>query len=308
MLTNVIHSENPTPFELHESIPPRYDSFMIQVVDAAKKAWWMTFLWRWDSTTTPGDYDLHLWTIPTEYRCSMVLFLTLIATSPLRTRWRISYVVTFMTYCIATNRRDVLLFLSGVLIAEIDLIRTARHTAILPPVNVSAKISYQKCSYLQLPISFTVGLFLASSPVIEAPSTTGYRTLLPLLSPLPSSGDFLGYPGSLLQCIGAILVTWSVTHSNPSSFTTRLFTNSVAQHLGSISYGLYLVHGNLLKSLLYALTPTIASTTDGSGTMEPSGTLVAVGTIPKFAAAWLIGMMVVLPVTVWTADLFWRGY
>jgi hypothetical protein len=79
-----------------------------------------------------------------------------------------------------------LLFLSGVLIAEIDLIRTARHTAILPPVNVSAKISYQKCSYLQLATFFTVGLFLASSPVIEAPSTTGYRTLLPppLTAPL----------------------------------------------------------------------------------------------------------------------------
>lgn len=83
--TGVTHSEKATPFQLHESTPPHYDSFVGQLGDAIKNAWWMTFFWRWDSTTTPGDYDLHLWTIPTEFRCSMVLFLTLIATSRLRT-------------------------------------------------------------------------------------------------------------------------------------------------------------------------------------------------------------------------------
>jgi peptidoglycan/LPS O-acetylase OafA/YrhL len=218
----------------------------------------MTFFWRWDSTTTPGDYDLHLWTIPTEFRCSMVLFLTLIATSRLQTRWRLTYVIALMTYCIATNRRDVMLFLAGMLLAEIDMIRTATHSTALPTATAPREVLCRKYNYLQPAILFVMGLFLASSPVIEAPLTPGYRSLCTLLSWLPSSGDFLGYPGSLLQCIGGILITWSVATSAPSSFIASVFTNPVAQYLGRISYALYLVHGNVLKSLLYTLMPTIA--------------------------------------------------
>lgn len=303
---SVTHSENPTPFKLHESTPPHYDSFVVQVGDAIKNAWWMTFFWRWDSTTTPGDYDLHLWTIPTEFRCSLVLFLTLIATSRLQTRWRLTYVIAFITYCVATDRRDVMLFLSGMLLAEIDLIRTATHSTFLPTSTTPRKAPSGKYNYLQPAILFIVGLFLASSPIIEAPLTPGYRSLCALLSWLPSSGDFLGYPGSVLQCIGGILITWSVANSASSSFIASVFTNPVAQYLGHISYALYLVHGNVLKSVLYTLMPTIASTTGGFGAVDQSGT-VTLGTMTNFVAAWLMGMVFVLPVTIWTADLFWRA-
>lgn len=85
-----------------------------------------------------------------------------------------------------------------------------------------------KDNYLQPTILFVMGLFLASSPVIQAPLTPGYRSLCTLLSWLPSSGDFLGYPGSLLQCLGGILITWSVANSAPSSFIASVFSNPVA--------------------------------------------------------------------------------
>ena len=303
--TIVARSNNPAPFELHESTPPHYDNFFLQIGDAIKNAFWMTYFWRWDSTTTPRDYDLHLWTIPTEFRCSLVLFLTIMATSRLRTRWRLSYVVTFIVYCIATNRRDVLLFLSGMLLAEIDLIRIAQFPILVLPLASAGLVS--KYDHLLPPLLFIMGLFFASSPVIEASLTPGYRTLCSLISRLPSSGDFLGYPGSLLQCLGAVLITWSVANSPPTTAIARIFTNPGAQYLGSISYALYLVHGNVLKSILYSLMPTIASTTGGFGSVNQSGTQVTVGTTPKLAAAWLMGMAFVLPTTIWTADLFWRG-
>ena len=303
--TTIARSNNPMPFELHESTPPHYDNFFLQIGDAIKNAFWMTYFWRWDSTTTPGDYDLHLWTIPTEFRCSLVLFLTITATSRLRTRWRLSYIVTFIVYCIATNRRDVLLFLSGMLLAEIDLIRTARSPILLLPLASDGLAS--KYEHLLPPLLFTMGLFFASSPVIEAPLTPGYRTLCALISRLPSSGDFLGYPGSLLQCLGAVLITWSVANSPSTTAIARIFTNPVPQYLGSISFALYLVHGNVLKSILYSLMPTIASTTGGFGSVDQFGTRVTVSTTPNLVAAWLMGIAFVLPVTIWTADLFWRG-
>ena len=303
--TSVARSERPMLFELHESTPPHYDGFFVQIGDAIKNAWWMTYFWRWDSTTTPGDYDLHLWTIPMEFRCSMVLFLTLMATSRLRTKWRLSYVVTLIIYCIATNRRDILLFLCGMGLAEIDFMRTVESPTM--PSFLAPPRSTAKDSHWLPPLLFTTGLFLASSPVIEASSTPGYRTLCALISRLPSSGDFLGYPGSLLQCLGAVLITWSVANSPATTVVARIFTNPISQYLGSISYALYLVHGNVLKSILYSLMPTIASTTGGFGSMDQSGTLVTVGTTPTFIAAWLVGMVIVLPITIWTADLFWRA-
>lgn len=53
--------------------------------------------------------------------------------------------------------------------------------------------------------------------------------------------------------------------------------------------------------------PTIASTTGGFGSVDQSGTVVTVGTMPRFVAAWLMGMLLVLPVTIWTAELSWRA-
>jgi hypothetical protein len=60
MLLVSLTLKKPHRSRLHESTPPHYDSFVGQLGDAIKNAWWMTFFWRWDGTTTPGDYDLHL--------------------------------------------------------------------------------------------------------------------------------------------------------------------------------------------------------------------------------------------------------
>ena len=294
--SKVFHSQEWQVFELHEATPPRYDTFYVQVSDAIKNAFVMTYSWRWDMNTTPGDYDLHLWTIPTEFRASMVLFLTLIATSRLRQKWRFVYLAIFGAYCIGTNRRDVLLFLAGMFLAEIDLIRQER--------RLTLAIRPARRSTLFWLCPFILGLYLICIPPIGAEFMFGFRTLVRWTNHLPHDGEFFGYQGAILQCFGAALITWTAANS---TFLAPLFTNPVSQYLGQISYALYLVHGNVLKSLFYSVIQWIADVTGGFGTANQWGTQLLVGTTAKLITAWLLGLVIVLPVTIWVADLFWRG-
>jgi len=284
-----------------EHTPPQFDSFPVQMGDALQKVWIMSNFWQWDVVIGPGIYDGHLWTIPVELRCSMVLFLTLIATSHLRQKVRFSYVLLFIAYCVATERRDIMLFLCGMLMAEIDLLYRA-----IDASNGRQPSRWNLRKVLS-PALFLLGLFLAGLPSSGGPETPGYRTLVAMTSRFPSGGGFLDKPGSIIECAGAVLIVWSVTIATSTSSLTSLFMSVPAQYLGSISFALYLVHGCVLRSLHYSIMPWLVKIIHAFNTRNEAGELSSRGTTAGFVIAWLIGLVAILPVTLWAADLFWRG-
>lgn len=273
----------------NEPPPPRFDTFSEQYWD-----WWegaflkMLYPWTWEDTSQ--EYDRHLWTIPTEFRCSMLLFLVQCGVARLRTKFRVTALAILVFYCAFTDAENIVLFIIGMLMAQIDVLLRARtETRSWQPMEFAKDNEAPSGVYYRVVsiATFIAGLYLASTPTVHAEDSTGYSYLVNnLVPPWYSSRPYFW------QSVGAILVVWSASHSEDAK---RVFTNSFAQYLGKISFALYIVHGNINRSVLYAIMPTIrkiCGDVDGSDL--------------RFVMAWLMGACLIVPIAFWTADIFWR--
>ena len=81
-----------------------------------------TNVFDWSLYAGSIELDRHLWTIPVEYRCSMVLFLTHMMVARMPPRVRLSALSGLITLGVDWNRWDLCLFWAGMVIAELDLI------------------------------------------------------------------------------------------------------------------------------------------------------------------------------------------
>ncbi|KAF7714442.1 Uncharacterized protein PECH_002200 [Penicillium ucsense] len=243
-----------------------------------------------------NNYNPHLWTIPVEFRCSIVLFITILATSRLVSAIRMLLVAGLIWFCMRYGRWDVVLFLCGMIMAELDLIHgtwdnlpglTANrpdrmlHFRLLPGSKVFASVSRQKF-WIGV---FILGLYLGSSPNLGFKWTPGYMWLWKIT---PSTYP---EPNRFPQTIGATLIVFSI---NRSPEIQKLFTNRLSQYLGRISYAFYIVHGPILHSLGYSIMPTIWALTGKDSDLQ-------------YCLGFFIGWCICLPIAIWAGDVFWRA-
>jgi hypothetical protein len=92
---------------------------------AAQIADWAHVMWELANPFKPirPSYDVHLWTIPLEFRNSIILFATLVGFAKLRSRIRIAFTLALYIYCVLIEEGDVGLFIAGMGCAEFLLIR-----------------------------------------------------------------------------------------------------------------------------------------------------------------------------------------
>ncbi|KAG8156531.1 hypothetical protein KVR01_013635 [Diaporthe batatas] len=105
----------------------RRQTFSLQLLDWVKfvtcrlmNPWvWLDRGWHLGHAEKMDDFSIygpHLWTIQTEFRCSMVLFLVLIAMSRIpQRRLQELLLLSIVIYCATWGRWDVALFISGML-------------------------------------------------------------------------------------------------------------------------------------------------------------------------------------------------
>ncbi|KAF5978684.1 acyltransferase [Fusarium coicis] len=100
--------------------PERLGSLWAQVED------WMRFVvvdlthpWSWKSPMS--DYDSHLWTIPIQFRASMIVYLSILALARARVWIRWAALVFLCLYSLQQGRWEMYLFFAGVLLAERSL-------------------------------------------------------------------------------------------------------------------------------------------------------------------------------------------
>ncbi|KAJ5128813.1 uncharacterized protein N7443_005927 [Penicillium atrosanguineum] len=276
----------------NEQHPPVYKSF-------TKQSW--DFYYTVAHLLNPFDWNLyynnynpHLWTIPVEFRSSIVLFLTIIATSRVRAAVRISLVGSLIWCCMRYGRWDVVLFLIGMIMAEMDIIngtweRPAGSNIIDEKTNIRlgpngrvlTTVSRRKLWIFV----FIIGLYIGSTPNLGFKWTPGFRWLW-CLTP-HTYGELQRFP----QSVGAALVVFSINHSPDIQ---KLFTNPLSQYLGKISFAFYIVHGPILHSLGYSLMPNIWAITGKETNFQ-------------YCFGFLIGWMICLPIAIWAGDVYWRA-
>ncbi|KAL4784797.1 acyltransferase family-domain-containing protein [Aspergillus varians] len=268
-------------------------------------------LWDWYATIArlmdPFDWGLyynnynpHLWTIPVEFRSSLVLFLTILATSRVKTGVRISLVSTLVWFCMRYGRWDVVLFLGGMLMAEADLIQGLWDS---PPSSFEGdkekRAWSSHSSSISLPLRqtrfrlssprrwialFILGLYLGSTP------NTGYKFTPFFMWTWHITPKTYPEPHRFPQTLGALMIVYSINHSKDIQ---KLFVNPLSQYLGKISFAFYIVHGPILHSLGYSLMPNIWHVTGKETNFQ-------------YCFGFFIGWLICLPVSLWAGDLFWR--
>ena len=225
--------------------PARKASFDAQAMD------WLRFVtsrltnpWLWERElfSDPGAsyYGAHLWTIQTEFHCSLVLFLVTMALSRVpspRARGTLWAGVT--VYSALWGRWDVALFLCGMAFADADVRSAAamaeatRQPSMAKPNGLGAR---QYSRYLVMAghtAALVAGLWLASYPETRGSEAVGFGLLGAIH---PSEQPW--------QATGAAMIVWSVRRVRSAR---ALLTTSPLQYLGQVSFALYIVHEPLLQ-------------------------------------------------------------
>ncbi|KAH8888132.1 hypothetical protein GQ53DRAFT_768016 [Thozetella sp. PMI_491] len=259
----------------------RYQTFVSQLLDWLQQTWRMFHVFWWGDLH--NKYDVHLWTIPTEFRCSLAIFLILPVYVSIRPAVRKVLMVVLIFYVYALDRWDVALFYAGLLIAD-TAIRGDSACDELPTKDSSHRVLSRALRIVLLMLS----LLCLSSPDFCIESTPGYEVLARLI---PSSDPA---PFRFVPNLGGILLVALLAHTGPSNpIVSRMLNSALPQYLGRISYSLYIIHGPLIHTLGYAVFPffwTITGRNEGW----------------RYLAGFGAAYMVLLASAIGMADLFWR--
>ncbi|PLB50804.1 hypothetical protein P170DRAFT_492900 [Aspergillus steynii IBT 23096] len=268
-----------------ERQPDRMSSFGAQLKHWLLSWSHLTNIWSWEEYISP--YDVHLWTIPSEFRASMLLYLVLLSTGRLLPVVRDLLLASFVIYAYCWGRWDVCLFLSGALLA--DTVHTRNTESIPERQSEAIKKPWKERSKLALQLALiTCSLFLLSSPTFCFDYTPGYRLLAQLI-PSFDRQPYRFFPG-----LGAIFLVGVLVHTKIElPFRLRLLTTPFVQYLGRISYSIYILHGPLLHLVGYPLFPALWEIT-GKDEMW------------RYVLGFIAGWMMFFLLLVWVSDFFCR--
>ena len=255
-------------------------------------------LWTWE-VSYKGFYSPQLWTIPLEFKCSMALFLVILMVSRTHTSIRLAMESTIILYLFYNKRWDVALFIVGMLLAELNIIRDeysqkqeeALQNLDEKPLEALPKKRWYR--HLIKPVLWcmlVLGLFIGGYPHGDAPHTPGYGWLA-----LMWFDQDWEWKWRFWLSIAAILIVVPVSFLPPAQ---RVFTTRIARYLGKISYGLYLVHGLLDRTLRQFLWHTFWKVLHFRGKIN--------GEELAYDGGWIIGTIIYMPLAFWAADLFTR--
>ncbi|TKX19295.1 acyltransferase-like protein 6 [Elsinoe australis] len=188
-------------------------------------------------------YDGHVWTIPVEFRCSVLLYLTQMATALLDTRVRLT-ILGVLTIGAFTwgDAFEMALFWTGMSLCEINM--TYRNTTGRRRHTTRKSIWLRGIGKIS---ALFCGLYLASYPPVFPQYTPFYSTLASIKIPgVSPTGQWRFW-----ESVGTIMCAVLISDSLP---VQKLLSNRVARYLGRISFSLYLVHGAITRGFSQAFS------------------------------------------------------
>ncbi|KAL8337880.1 hypothetical protein RB598_006663 [Gaeumannomyces tritici] len=294
----------------------------------------VTWPWAWDADLRPG-YDVHLWTIPIEFAHSMLLFLVILLLARVKLKVRQASTAGLMAYCLCCGKWAAFEFLGGMWLAEMRIVQslgraccgggTDEHRGIgqkeqLPqPHARRGRRLLRSIFWIGVVAAF---VFVGGWPNSGADRTRGIRALLAATpDPFAHGMDDLA-PQKFWFALAALSAVWAC---GELAWARRLLDSGPAQYCGRLSFAIYIVHGPVLAMLQLAVvgepfSPERVVPADGDGQQQQQQQQVVVPAVPGWGVkgmfgvdgptqrflAWLGGLVILLPVTVWVADVFWR--
>ncbi|KAF2008179.1 hypothetical protein P154DRAFT_550276 [Amniculicola lignicola CBS 123094] len=217
------------------TIPTRYNSNWDQLKD------WIGFVWSWsdplNAKTLPGDmpYGTHLWTIPVEFKCSLISFISIIGVGKVSSWVRLWTLAAIGVYLHARGHPESALFLAGTVLAELHLIRQEK-AAESPLIKEESRTQILRDTSI-----FILGLYLASYPRHGGDKSPFWAPFYPLAKyTVGETGKSCLY---FFTSTASVLLVYIVSRS---ATLQRIFTTPLARYLGKTSFALYCVHQILI--------------------------------------------------------------
>ncbi|KAI2472119.1 acyltransferase family-domain-containing protein [Annulohypoxylon bovei var. microspora] len=238
-------------------------------------------------------YNNALWTLPIEFRSSLVVFGLLLALSGVGNGVRMFAVSGVALYCVCFVHWAEFLFVGGMLLADLQFCFSERNGYDEPRIR---QRSLRRCGAGRRIIrnivtlaSFLGALYLLGMPKLErgASDTPGFRGLASLI---PERWRAAGSANHFWLSLAAV---WLVFTVDRSPLLQRMFTCRFAQYLGRISYSLYLVHLVILHTLGFRIGKIFVELI---GSDTGWGYFIAI--LATSISFWFV--------TIWVADLGWR--
>ncbi|KAK6543378.1 hypothetical protein TWF694_000126 [Orbilia ellipsospora] len=273
--------------------------------------------------------DGHLWTIPVEFNCSIQLFLLVAGCCALK-RWLRIYIILPIIYTVLLIHGSwgFALFVFGYFLAELHADYLANNTPNLPTNKVTSTLASSSSSVLARLLRIClmiIGLWLISYPrKIPHPDrmeyTTSYQFIIkwtPVAYHLQTAKR-LGSTHEFWHSVGAMILVWTIMYSPR---VKKFLCHSIIQYFGKISFALYIMHAHVHHSVGYAVVLNglkragiwiFDEKTEKWGLFKimkgPEGEAIKAAMDGRWNFVIVAGFLcVTFPVTVWWADLFWRG-
>lgn len=246
-----------------------------------------------------NQYNYHTWTIPLEFRGSMVVYATLLAFARVRTNIRLWCEFGLILYFLyVVDGYYCALFVIGLLLHDLDML-SERHQ--LPEFFSHLKPVRGWIYYVLLLASlYLAGVPSDSLDIATLRASPGWY-LLSFLKPQA----FFDYRWFFRVLAGTFAMIAIPRIPRVKGF----FEGSFCQYLGKISYGFYLVHGPVLWSLgdrLYAASGIIREN-------SPAGVPGWINCFPfpswgpfGLEVNYLVPHLILLPFTLWLAEIVTR--
>jgi peptidoglycan/LPS O-acetylase OafA/YrhL len=242
------------------------------------------------------SYNFHLWSIPVEFRGSIVMYTTQVAIARCSKNARLLVQLGLIFYFLyMVDGWSFAMFITGMLICDLELLAKKNEL----PAFFSLFKPYKKTLAYTF---FFFGMYLSGVPAPHPDASILKRTpgwaWLSYLQP-EAVKDFKWF-----------FLYWAATFIIASTphipWLRRFFENRFNQYLGRLSFSLYLVHGPVLWTLSDRLYLALGweRTNNIEGVvqwmniwrMQKSG-------IFGLELAFLLPHLIILPVTLWSAEM-----
>ncbi|KAL6252722.1 hypothetical protein RBB50_000441 [Rhinocladiella similis] len=257
-------------------------------------------------------YAIGMWTIPFEYRGSIVVFVVLLALGRTHPGLRFCILTSLVLYCVAQGQWDVFLFLSGPICCELHHYLEQRK----PQATTSAYASTSagggvlsekgpgrrnKLAVLVKGVALVLGLLAIMAVVTmpEYPHMGDVQLYSTIKSFDPSSWDKLPSVGRFPVCVASVLL---VFYTGQSQMFRNFLSTPFPQYLGENSFGIYLMHVTLINSIGRPLMRALSGVPVHIGLGGKGGVSSQVG-------SWLVLLAyaaIAIPTLFWISELVTR--
>jgi peptidoglycan/LPS O-acetylase OafA/YrhL len=256
---------------------------------------------KYKSWDMPGlRYEPAMWTIPYEYRGSMIVFLMLLVLGRIRGLPGFVLLLTTVFYVLAIGQWDIFLFLSGVLCCQVHhYLESRQSTHLATQVDIKSRQQDGLRSILDR-VNSICGLFIILY-VVTIPDYHFGLGDIPFYSTIvkadPSTWAGLPDTGRFPVCIATALL---VFYLGQSKLFRDLLSTRFPQYLGENSFAIYLIHFFLINTMGRPLMRGLYACKDTFGWAE--GLRAVLGD-------WLVLALysaIAVPVLFWSGEIITR--